>query len=133
LTAADLGKIEYIYRTFWEERLDLRFSSIGRNNSFNYPTLREMLMETDRQGRQQSYLSSEERFLQLKTFQSENRLIPIVGDFANHLHIPTILMGFGLPDDGLHSPRGIARLRGHGESRSPAPEGQQGDEARRSG
>ena len=30
--------------------------------------------------------------------------IPIVGDFAAHLHIPTILMGFGLPDDGLHSP-----------------------------
>jgi len=30
--------------------------------------------------------------------------IPIVGDFANHLGIPTILMGFGLPDDGLHSP-----------------------------
>ncbi len=30
--------------------------------------------------------------------------IPIVGDFANHLKIPTILMGFGLPDDGLHSP-----------------------------
>jgi acetylornithine deacetylase/succinyl-diaminopimelate desuccinylase-like protein len=30
--------------------------------------------------------------------------IPIVGDFANHLAIPTILMGFGLPDDGLHSP-----------------------------
>jgi acetylornithine deacetylase/succinyl-diaminopimelate desuccinylase-like protein len=30
--------------------------------------------------------------------------IPIVGDFAVHLQIPTILMGFGLPDDGLHSP-----------------------------
>jgi len=30
--------------------------------------------------------------------------IPIVGDFATHLNIPTILMGFGLPDDGLHSP-----------------------------
>jgi len=30
--------------------------------------------------------------------------IPIVGDFATHLGIPTILMGFGLPDDGLHSP-----------------------------
>jgi acetylornithine deacetylase/succinyl-diaminopimelate desuccinylase-like protein len=30
--------------------------------------------------------------------------IPIAGDFANHLGIPTILMGFGLPDDGLHSP-----------------------------
>ena len=30
--------------------------------------------------------------------------IPIVGEFATHLHIPTVLMGFGLPDDGLHSP-----------------------------
>jgi acetylornithine deacetylase/succinyl-diaminopimelate desuccinylase-like protein len=30
--------------------------------------------------------------------------IPIVGDFAKHLGIPTVLMGFGLPDDGLHSP-----------------------------
>ena len=30
--------------------------------------------------------------------------IPIVGDFATHLGISTILMGFGLPDDGLHSP-----------------------------
>lgn len=30
--------------------------------------------------------------------------IPIVGDFASRLGIPTILMGFGLPDDGLHSP-----------------------------
>ena len=29
---------------------------------------------------------------------------PIVGDFATHLGIPTVLMGFGLPDDGLHSP-----------------------------
>jgi acetylornithine deacetylase/succinyl-diaminopimelate desuccinylase-like protein len=30
--------------------------------------------------------------------------IPIVGEFATYLGIPTILMGFGLPDDGLHSP-----------------------------
>jgi acetylornithine deacetylase/succinyl-diaminopimelate desuccinylase-like protein len=30
--------------------------------------------------------------------------IPIVGDFSRHLGIPTILMGLGLPDDGLHSP-----------------------------
>jgi len=30
--------------------------------------------------------------------------VPIVGDFAHHLGIPTVMMGFGLPDDGLHSP-----------------------------
>jgi acetylornithine deacetylase/succinyl-diaminopimelate desuccinylase-like protein len=30
--------------------------------------------------------------------------IPIVGDFERHLKIPTLLMGFGLPDDNLHAP-----------------------------
>jgi acetylornithine deacetylase/succinyl-diaminopimelate desuccinylase-like protein len=39
--------------------------------------------------------------------------IPIVGDFANHLRIPTILMGFGLPDDGLHSPNEKYKLENY--------------------
>jgi len=30
--------------------------------------------------------------------------IPIVGLFDKHLGIPTVLMGFGLPDDNLHAP-----------------------------
>ena len=30
--------------------------------------------------------------------------VPIVGDFAHHLGIPTVMMGLGLPDDALHSP-----------------------------
>jgi acetylornithine deacetylase/succinyl-diaminopimelate desuccinylase-like protein len=30
--------------------------------------------------------------------------IPIVGDFIRELGTPTILMGFGLPDDNLHAP-----------------------------
>jgi acetylornithine deacetylase/succinyl-diaminopimelate desuccinylase-like protein len=36
--------------------------------------------------------------------------VPIVGDFARHLGIPTVMMGFGLPDDGLHSPNEKFRL-----------------------
>ena len=48
--------------------------------------------------------------------------IPIVGDFVRELGIPTVLMGFGLPDDNLHAPnekfhlanfhRGIASVIG---------------------
>lgn len=39
--------------------------------------------------------------------------IPVVGDFSNHLGIPTVLMGFGLPDDGLHSPNEKYRLENY--------------------
>ena len=48
--------------------------------------------------------------------------IPVVGDFVRELHTPTVLMGFGLPDDNLHAPnekfhlanfhRGIASIIG---------------------
>jgi acetylornithine deacetylase/succinyl-diaminopimelate desuccinylase-like protein len=30
--------------------------------------------------------------------------IPIVGEFEDHLKIPSVMMGFGLPDDNLHAP-----------------------------
>ena len=30
--------------------------------------------------------------------------IPVVGDFARHLGLPSVMMGFGLPDDNLHAP-----------------------------
>jgi acetylornithine deacetylase/succinyl-diaminopimelate desuccinylase-like protein len=30
--------------------------------------------------------------------------IPIVGDFARHLGLSSVMMGFGLPDDNLHAP-----------------------------
>jgi len=30
--------------------------------------------------------------------------IPIVGDFARYLKLPSVMMGFGLPDDNLHAP-----------------------------
>src|SRR6202043_1724124 len=58
LSPDDLTKIEYVAHSFWEENLDLRFSSIGRGNALNYPTFEEMLLETDRKNRQQNYLSS---------------------------------------------------------------------------
>jgi len=30
--------------------------------------------------------------------------IPIVGDFARNLGLPSVMMGFGLPDDNIHAP-----------------------------
>jgi acetylornithine deacetylase/succinyl-diaminopimelate desuccinylase-like protein len=37
-------------------------------------------------------------------FELEGGSIPVVGDFINVLGKPVILLGFGLPDDAIHSP-----------------------------
>ena len=46
----------------------------------------------------------EKGFGKTPAFTREGGTIPVVGVFADKLQIPTILMGFGLPDDRLHSP-----------------------------
>ena len=90
LSADDLEKIDYVYSTFYRENLDLRFSSIGRANAANYPTFQSLLLETDRAGRRENYLADEDSFLWLKKFESENRLVPIVGDFAGSHAFKTV-------------------------------------------
>jgi acetylornithine deacetylase/succinyl-diaminopimelate desuccinylase-like protein len=37
--------------------------------------------------------------------------IPIVGDFDRNLGLPSVMMGFGLPDDNLHAPNEKFNLR----------------------
>jgi acetylornithine deacetylase/succinyl-diaminopimelate desuccinylase-like protein len=46
-------------------------------------------------------------------FIRDGASVPIVGDFAMHLGIPSVMMGFGLPDDGLHSPNEKFRLENY--------------------
>ena len=45
-----------------------------------------------------------ETFGQETVFVRSGGSIPIVGVFQQHLGIPSVLMGFGLPDDNLHAP-----------------------------
>lgn len=77
----DLTRIEYVHRSFARAGLALRFSSYGRSGA-GYPTFGEILTSADLDGDLESYLATEERFRWLQTFERENRLVPLVGDFA---------------------------------------------------
>jgi acetylornithine deacetylase/succinyl-diaminopimelate desuccinylase-like protein len=46
----------------------------------------------------------EEIFGKKTVYTRSGGSIPIVGVFKQHLGIPSVLMGFGLPDDNLHAP-----------------------------
>ena len=82
LTDTDRATIDRFHRRFIAEGLSLQFNTFGRPPQYDYPTFRELLLETDQQGVRRSYLASEDDFQFVKRMQAEDRILPIVGDLS---------------------------------------------------
>ncbi len=82
LTDADYSTIRRFHGTFFAAGPDLRFTSFGRPPRPFYPTFRQLLLETDREGRRASWMTSEASYDFVRTMQRENRVIPVVGNLA---------------------------------------------------
>ena len=90
LSDEDYERISRIHRAFQDDGLDLRFSSHFREPRPYYPTFRQLLLETDREGVQRSYLASEAQYRVVRDLQLLNRVIPVVGDLAGAQAVPAI-------------------------------------------
>lgn len=62
------------------------------------------LVNTSNRFIQAAASAMEEIFGAKTVYMRSGGSIPIVGTFAENMGIPSVLMGFGLPDDNLHSP-----------------------------
>ena len=82
LSEDDLATIQRFHTTFIAEGPSLRFSSHGRLPRPYYPTYRQLLLETDLNGRQANYLAREVDYQFLRSLQRRDLLIPVVGDLA---------------------------------------------------
>jgi hypothetical protein len=82
LSEGDRATIDRFHLRFVADGLLLQFNSFGRQPQYDYPTLRELLLETDRQGVPQGYLASEEDFQFVKRLHADHRIVPVVGDLA---------------------------------------------------
>lgn len=90
LSLVDTSTIRRFHAEFRRHGLDLRFTSTGRPARFYYPTLRELILERDLEGKQSSYLASENDWQFLKGLQARNRVIPVVGNLAGQVAFPAI-------------------------------------------
>lgn len=81
LGAEDEKTLEATHRAFFERGLDLSFE-LHEKNGRKYPRLRELFAAKDPAGTQSGFLGSESAFRSVQRMQRENRLIPVVGDFA---------------------------------------------------
>ena len=82
LSAKEMETILRFHGEFRNKRLSLRFHTTGQLPRSYYPTYRELLLETDREGRQLSYLVSEDDFQFLRSLQQRDAVIPVVGDLG---------------------------------------------------
>ena len=85
LTGEDEKSMEYVFNAFYVGGLDLNYngpSSVGLGGRGRMPSYAELMMQTDREGLNRSYLSSEETFHILQDLERKNLVVPLVGDFA---------------------------------------------------
>lgn len=99
LTAHDQEVIDRYRSAFVSEGLDTRFSSLGRNNRYDYPSFGRLIMETDRDGHRLSYLADEKEFQYVRTMQQNDKIIPVVGNVAGDKAVRAI--GAYASDHGL--------------------------------
>lgn len=95
LTEEDDRRIEYVYRTFYEAGPALTYSFVPGSGSVGFgrglPTYAQLMTATDAAGEQQSYLATEDHFRYLKQLEADNRIVPLVGNFAG----PKALLAVG--------------------------------------
>ncbi len=82
LSESDLMNLEYVYNAFAGGGPQIRYSFPNQYSWRRFPSYSELMLETDGEGENHSYMASEENFEAMKKLESENRVIPIVGDFA---------------------------------------------------
>jgi hypothetical protein len=62
--------------------LSLKFESRGRPARAVYPTYRDLLLATDRNGRSWNYLASEDDYQFVRSLEMQDLIVPVVGDLG---------------------------------------------------
>ena len=83
LGADDLTGIEYVYRNFHRFGPGINYTSSINGRTGSAGSYAAIVSSTDRaSGEERTYLASETEFNLIRTMQSRNLIVPIVGDFA---------------------------------------------------
>jgi hypothetical protein len=90
LTAADYATIDRFHRTFIDAGLPLKFETAGRQPRGYYPTYRELLVETDRQGHRWNFLAAEDDYQYVRSLERRDLIIPVVGDLGGPTAVAAI-------------------------------------------
>lgn len=86
LSASDRRDLEHVYEAFYRGNLRIAFrfagDSFGGFWGYRFPTLLDLILATDGEGKLGNFLVREEDYDFVRRLHRQNRIIPVVGDFA---------------------------------------------------
>jgi hypothetical protein len=89
LSDTDKQGLEYVYKSFRTEGLEISYRVSGYMGG-NFPTLREIIAETDLKGKQGNFLALKDDYEFVRDLHRKNLIIPVVGDFGGSKAIASI-------------------------------------------
>jgi hypothetical protein len=78
----DLDGIEYVYFNFYWHGPAITWGSSSGSGTRGLPNFGDLMLQTDAQRRELSFLASEASFKVVKELQARNLIVPVVGNFA---------------------------------------------------
>jgi hypothetical protein len=84
LSSADILRMQHIYNAIYVYGPSIQYSTTtnaGRRIT-KEPTYADLMKAADQGGFEHSFLATEDAFAWMKKFETENRLVPVMGDFA---------------------------------------------------
>jgi len=82
LSDRDRESLDYIYKSFRENGLDIAFRLDASYYGGYFPSLKELTLQTDLNGKTGNFLAGADDYNFVRDMQKKNLIIPIVGDFS---------------------------------------------------
>src|SRR5262249_14422411 len=83
LNERDRTSLEYIYKSFRDEGLEISFKLDGGTFGDGYfPSLKDLILQTDINGKSGNFLANQDDYNFLREMNRKNLILPIVGDFG---------------------------------------------------
>jgi hypothetical protein len=90
LSDSDQKNLEYVYRNFRDDGLEISYQMEGSFGNGYFPTLQEIISETDLNGKQGNFLVSTEDYEFVRGMHRKNLIIPVVGAFEGKKALPSV-------------------------------------------
>ncbi len=90
LSDADQKSLEYVYKSFRDDGLDISYRVDGTWGNNGFPTLQEIIAQPDLKGKQGNFLVTVEEYEFVRGMHQKNLIIPVVGDFGGTKAIASI-------------------------------------------